>query len=82
MTPTRAKIEFASAAQRAPSDVRSEAQKRLQELATSLSAIPPENPFWESMRISRLCLVVESWSFLYSFEGETLRVDEVRETVR
>jgi hypothetical protein len=78
MTPTRRTIEFAPAAYSAPPSVREEARARLQELADDLAAIPAESVFWESMRVSRLCLVVRAWSFLYSFEEVTVRVNDVR----
>ena len=74
---TRRVIQFALSAESAPAEVREEARARLQELADGLSQIPDESPFWDSMRVSRLCLEVRGWSFLYSFEGETLRVTGV-----
>ena len=75
---TRRAIEFASATQRAPADVREEARAQLEELSESLSAIPEGSVFWDSMRISRLCLVVRGWSFLYGFTDGAVRVTEVR----
>jgi hypothetical protein len=78
MTTTRRSIEFGPAAYAAPAEIREDAREQLQELADSLSGIPAESAFWNSMQVSRLCLVVRAWSFLYSFEGQTLRVNDVR----
>jgi hypothetical protein len=74
---TRWVIEFSEAARAAaPADGLREAERRLQQLADSLSWISPESPFWESLAVSRLCLVVGGWSFYYSFDGEVLTVSE------
>jgi hypothetical protein len=62
----------------APQAVREEARRRFEEIAEGLSGIPAESPFWASTRVSRLCLVVEGWSFLYTLDDETLRVTELR----
>ncbi len=70
-------IEFSEAARAAaPADVLRETEERLRRLADSLTWIPPESPFWESLAVSRLCLVVGGWSFFYSFDGEVLTVSE------
>jgi hypothetical protein len=74
---TRWVIEFSERAARAlPADVRREAEKRLRRLADSLTGIPAQSPFWESLAVSRLCLVVEGWSLFYSFDGKVLTVGE------
>ena len=62
----------------APKDVRDEAQERFIEIAAGLEGIPPDSVFWESVRVSRLCLVVRGWSFFYTLEDETLRVIDVK----
>jgi len=62
----------------APKAVREEARERFEEIAEGLQGIPADSVFWESVRVSRLCLVVHGWSFYYSLEEETLRVTEVR----
>ncbi len=62
----------------APGAVREEARRRFEEIAEGLSGIPLESPFWASTRVSRLCLVVEGWSFFYTLDDETLRVTELR----
>jgi hypothetical protein len=62
----------------APKPVCAEARIRFEEIAQGLQGIPQDSPFWASVRVSRLCLVVRGWSFYYSLEGETLRVTEVR----
>jgi hypothetical protein len=62
----------------APVYVRQEARLRLEEIAEGVAGIPPESAFWQSVRVSRLCLVVHGWSFFYTFEGDTLQVVEVR----
>ena len=62
----------------APKAVREEARERFEEIAEGLQGIPADSVFWESVRVSRLCLVVHGWSFYYSLEDETLRVTEVR----
>ena len=76
------RVVFAEAACVAPADVVEEARSILEDLLGSLALIPSDSVFWDSMRASRLCLVVRGWSFLYGFEGETLRVTEVRRAVR
>ena len=76
------RVVFAEAARIAPDDVLEEARSILEDLLASLSLIPSDSVFWASMRASRLCLVVRGWSFLYGFQGETLRVTEVRRAVR
>jgi hypothetical protein len=66
------------AATAVPDPVREEAQRRLEEIAEGLQRIPPESPFWESVRVSRLCLVVRGYSFYYTLDEDTLRVTDVR----
>ena len=61
-----------------PVYVRQEARLRFEEIAEGVQNIPPESAFWASVKVSRLCLVVHGWSFFYTFEGDTLRVEEVR----
>ena len=75
---TRCVIEFAQAIDAAPYDVRHDLRAQMEELADELEQVPSDNPFWDSMRVSRLCLVVRGWSFYYTFDGETLRVTDVR----
>jgi hypothetical protein len=43
-----------------------------------MEGIPETSAFWDSVRISRLCLVVKGWSFFYTVLGSTLLVDEIR----
>jgi hypothetical protein len=62
----------------APKEVREEARARFEEIAEGLEGIPADSVFWESVRVSRLCLVVYGWSFYYTLDDETLRVTEVR----
>jgi hypothetical protein len=76
------RVVFTEAACAAPQEICEEARAILEDLLASLSLIPTDSVFWESMRASRLCLVVRGWSFLYGFDGETLRVTEVRRAVR
>ncbi|TMA28731.1 MAG: hypothetical protein E6J78_04780 [Deltaproteobacteria bacterium] len=71
-------IEFSPAALAAPEKIHLEARKRFAEIAEGLEGIPETSPFWESVRISRLCLVVRGWSFFYTVQGSTLLVVEVR----
>jgi hypothetical protein len=71
-------IEFSPAALAAPEDVREEARTRLKEIAAGLEGIPETSPFWDSVRISRLCLVVRGWSFFYTIQDGTLLVAEAR----
>jgi hypothetical protein len=75
---TRRIIEFAPVALVAPSEIYEEARARFAEIAVGLEGIPQVSVFWESVRVSRLCLVVRSWSFYYTIDGLTLRVTEVR----
>jgi hypothetical protein len=58
----------------APADVRDEAKSRFEEIAGALDDIRPDNAFWGSMRVSRLCLVVRGWSFFYELADGDLRV--------
>jgi hypothetical protein len=62
----------------APANVRDEAQLRFEEIAQGLEDIPAESAFWESARVSRLCLVVRGWSFFYTLDAQTLRVTDLR----
>jgi len=75
---TRRIIEFASVALVAPSEIYEEARARFEEIAEGLEGIPPVSVFWESVRVSRLCLVVRGWSYYYTIDVLTLRVTEVR----
>ena len=61
-----------------PDAVRQEARCRFEEIAAGLGGIPPESPFWHSVRVSRLCLVVRGFSFYYTLDDETLRVTDTR----
>ncbi|TMB26749.1 MAG: hypothetical protein E6J62_04010 [Deltaproteobacteria bacterium] len=61
-----------------PEAVRVEARSRLEEITLALQEIPPDSPFWASVQVSQLCLVVRGWSFFYEIEPETLRVTNVR----
>ena len=61
-----------------PDATREEAQRRFQEISEGLRDIPPGSPFWQSVRVSRLCLVVRGFSFFYTLDDETLRVTELR----
>jgi hypothetical protein len=67
-----------SALQQAPEEVLHEASSRFKEMAAGLARIPPESVFWASARVSRLCLIVQGWAFMYELDAETLRVTEVR----
>jgi hypothetical protein len=75
---TRHLIDFKVAAVRAaPADVREEARACFEEIAEGLAGIPQNHVFWDSVRGTRLCLVVRGWSFFYSVHRETLRIVEV-----
>ena len=63
------RVVFTEAACSAPPEVCEEARAILEDLLASLSLIPSDSVFWESMRASRLCLVVRGWSFFYGFDG-------------
>jgi hypothetical protein len=63
--------------QDAPKAVCAEARLRFEEIAVALQELPAESPFWVSVGISRLCLIVRGWCFFYSIDAETLRVTEV-----
>jgi hypothetical protein len=63
----------------APEPIRAEARVRFAEIVEGLQGIPPDSPFWASVAISRLCLVVHGWRFYYMIGDETLRVTSVRE---
>ena len=62
---------------KAPDGVCAEARLRFEEITLALEEIPSESPLWASVRVSRLCLVVRGWCFLYEIETETLRVTGV-----
>lgn len=62
----------------APEEVREEARSRFEQIAGALDGIPPDNAFWASARVSRLCLVVRGWSFFYELDDGTVRVTGVR----
>ncbi|TMA23707.1 MAG: hypothetical protein E6J85_01335 [Deltaproteobacteria bacterium] len=61
-----------------PAAVRVEAKSRFEEITLALQEIPSESPFWASVQVSQLCLVVRGWSFFYEIGPETLRVTNVR----
>ncbi|HWE25623.1 MAG TPA: hypothetical protein VG496_16925 [Myxococcales bacterium] len=61
----------------APPDVREEARQRLQEIAEALALIPANSAFWVSMRVSRMCLIVRGWSFLYELDDGRVHVTGV-----
>jgi hypothetical protein len=63
----------------APPAVCDEARLRFEEVAAGLQGIPPDSPFWTSVQISRLCLMVRGWAFFYIVDDETLRVTSVRQ---
>ena len=75
---TRRIIEFAPSALVAPSEIYEEARSRFEEIVEGLEGIPTVSVFWDSVRVSRLCLVVRGWSFFYTIDGLTLRVTDVR----
>ena len=62
--------------QQAPEYVRAQARIRFEQIADGLKEVPEDNVFWESMAVSRPCLVVHGWSFLYAFAPGVLRVTE------
>lgn len=62
----------------APRAIRDEAHSRFEQIAKGLGDVPADNALWASVRVSRLCLVVDGWSFMYELDGETLRVTGVR----
>jgi hypothetical protein len=64
--------------QDAPKAVCAEARLRFEEIAVALQELPVDSPFWASVGVSRLCLIVRGWCFYYAIEDETLRVSEVR----
>lgn len=60
-----------------PAAVRERAEQQLREICEGLLAIPRASAFWTSLRQSRLCLVVDDWSFFYEVDGGTLLVTQV-----
>ncbi len=78
MPPTRLQLELAPIVDRAPADARRRAQAFFRRLLDDLSAIPDDNPFWDSMQVSILSHSEGGWSFLYRFDGRTLLVYDVR----
>jgi hypothetical protein len=62
----------------APKAVCAEARSRFEEIAVALQGLPTDSPFWASVGVSQLCLIVRGWSFFYVVDGETLRVTEAR----
>jgi len=63
----------------APEAVRADARLRFEEIVDGLQGIPPDSPFWTSVAISRLCLIVHGWCFYYVIDEQTLRVTSIRE---
>jgi hypothetical protein len=61
-----------------PKTVCAEARLRFEEIAAALQGLPTDSPFWASVGVSRLCLIVRGWCFFYSIDAETLRVTDVR----
>jgi len=61
-----------------PEYIRQEARLRFEEISEGVENIPSESAFWASVKVSRLCLMVRGWSFYYTFDGDILRVEEVR----
>ena len=61
----------------APRYVCAEARIRFEEIAEGLKDVPAGSVLWDSLAVSRLCLVLHGWSFFYGFEDDTLRVGEV-----
>lgn len=66
----------------APAEVRADARQRFAEIASGLEGIPPDNIFWSSTDVSRLRLVVRGWTFVYTVDGDTLRVTGVQRGVQ
>jgi hypothetical protein len=62
----------------APKAVCAEARSRFEEIAVALQGLPPDSPFWASVDVSQLCLIVRGWCFFYAVDAETLRVTDVR----
>jgi hypothetical protein len=62
----------------APKAVCAEARSRFEEIAVALQGLPTDSPFWASVDVSHLCLIVRGWCFFYAVEAEILRVTEVR----
>jgi len=63
----------------APEPIRLEARARFEEIVDGLQGIPSDSPFWTSVAISRLCLIVHGWCFYYVIDEQTLRVTSIRE---
>ena len=61
-----------------PRYVCAEARIRFEEIAEGLNHIPADSAFWDSVAVSRLCLVLHGWSFFYTFRDGTMRVTDVR----
>jgi hypothetical protein len=61
----------------APRYVCAEARIRFEEIADGVKDLPADSVFWESLAVSRLCLVLRGWSFFYTLERGTLRVTDV-----
>ena len=75
---SRQVIMVEPALQGAPKAIREEARKSFKEIAEGLEGIPADSVFWESVRVSRLSLIICGWSFFYQIDGKTPRVTEVR----
>lgn len=69
---------MSAALQDAPKAVCAEARVRFEEIALALQELPLDSPFWASVGVSRLCLIVRGWCFFYAIDDETLRVTEAR----
>ena len=74
---TRCIIEFSSAVTGVPAAIQARAEGQLREICEALQAVPRASPFWSSLDQSRLCLVVDGWSFFYEVDGRSLLVTQV-----
>ena len=75
-------VDLTVAVRAAPADVREEARACFEEIVDGLAGIPQGHTFWDSVRGTRLCLMVRGWSFFYRVDGETVRIVDVLREVR
>ena len=62
----------------APLELEAELRSRMQEIATTVAAIPRDHTFWAKTSERELQVDVGGWRFFYRVHPETHRIDVVR----
>jgi hypothetical protein len=75
-------VQFPSDACAIEDAVRLEIVRVLERIADSVSCIPPEDTFWESMGVSLLQMDVSGFRVAYRLEPDAVRVVELQQIPR